>query len=158
MTTKELMKQEARTKSAGPLGEFRAFAGAADIFDDLFGKFPAFRFPVPPREWTPRANIQETDKEYILSCALPGIKKEDVGIKVENGVLTISGEHREEKEEKGKNWLRQEISCGSFHRSFLLPVGTHPEEVKAVHKDGVLTVTLPKPAQEKSRGVSVRVE
>ncbi|HVE14533.1 MAG TPA: Hsp20/alpha crystallin family protein, partial [Elusimicrobiota bacterium] len=76
----------------------------------------------------------------------------------QDGVLTLSGEHKEEKEEKSKGYLRQEMSCGCFSRSFILPTGVHPENLKASHKDGMLTVTVPKLDQGKSRGVSVKID
>ena len=67
-------------------------------------------------------------------------------------------QNRRRKGEKGKTYLRHEMGCGSFQRSFILPVRAHPEDIKASHKDGVLTLTLPKPAEEKPRGVSIKVE
>ena len=137
----------------------RGLTGLSALFDDLMnGRMPALQFPTPPRAWAPRVDIQETEKEYVLTASLPGVKKDDVKVSVEEGVLTISGERREEKEEKGKAWLRRESAYGSFQRSFVLPSGMHPEEVKASHKDGQLVVTLRKPVQPKSRGISVKVE
>ncbi|MBI4376970.1 MAG: Hsp20/alpha crystallin family protein, partial [Elusimicrobia bacterium] len=99
-----------------------------------------------------------TNKEYIISAALPGMKKEDVHINVRNGVLTLSGERKEETEEKGKNWLKREMGYGSFQRSFILPVGVHPEDVKASYKDGVLNVSLPKLEPEKKQGIDIKVD
>jgi HSP20 family protein len=115
-------------------------------------------FPAPPKAWIPRADVRETDKEYILDIALPGVKKEDVKVEVKDDVLTVTGEKKSEKEEKGKGWLRRESSYGSFQRSFVLPEGLHPEDVKASNKDGVLTLTMRKPAESKSRGVSIKVD
>lgn len=114
--------------------------------------------PPLPKAWAPRLDIQETDKAYILTVALPGVRKEDVQIDVKDDVLTLSGERREEKEKKDGQWLRRETSYGFFRRSLALPEGTHPEEIKAAHRDGVLTVHIGKPAQAKTRGVSVKVE
>ena len=139
-----------------PLRELRA-SPLGSLMEDLFA-MPRIAFPALPKAWMPRADVQETDKEYILSLALPGVKKEDVRIDVKDGVLTVSGEHRTEKEEKGKTWLRREMSCGSFQRGFTLPEGMHPEDVKAGMKDGVLTLTMPKPAHEKKRGVTVKID
>jgi HSP20 family protein len=86
------------------------------------------------------------------------VKKEDVKVEVKDDVLTITGEKKCEKEEKGKNWLRRESSYGSFQRCFVLPEGLHTEDVKASCKDGVLTLTMRKPAEVKSRGVSIKVD
>ena len=134
---------------------FRDFRGATDILGDLFA--PA-RSLEAPRAWLPNVDVHETEKEYVITASLPGVKKEDVKVALENGVLTLSGERKTDKEEKDKDWLRRETTYGSFRRSFIVPDGIHPEEIKAIQKDGILTVTLSKPAQVKSRGVSVKVE
>ncbi|MEK7232373.1 MAG: Hsp20/alpha crystallin family protein [Elusimicrobiota bacterium] len=137
------------------LREFRRlpFGGLEDIFSPMRTSLPAL-----PTAWMPRVDIRETEKEYILDLSLPGVKKEDVKVEVKDGVLTISGEKKTEKEEKGKTWLRRESSYGSFQRSFVLPEGLHTEDVKASCKEGVLTLTMRKPAEVKRRGVSVRVD
>jgi HSP20 family protein len=151
--------EEKSLRGRDPFFGLRGLTGMSELFDDLLnGRMPGIRFATPPREWTPRVDIQETDKEYVLTASLPGVKKDDVKVSVEEGVLTIAGERREEKEDKGKTWLRQESVYGSFQRSFVLPAGMHPEEVKASHKDGQLIVTLRKPAQPKARGIAVKVE
>lgn len=131
--------------------------GLTSLIDELFAPMrpPA---AVLPKGWLPRVDVQETEKEYVLSAALPGVRKEDVRVDVRDGVLTIIGERRSEKEEKGKTWLRKETSYGAFERSFVLPDGTHPEEVRAGHKDGVLTISMPKPAETKHKGVRIAVE
>lgn len=142
-----------------PFREMRALTGMSELFDDLFaGLTRPVAFPTMPRAWTPRTDIQETDKEYVLTVALPGLRKEDVKIAVENGVLTLSGEKKTDKEEKGKDWVRREITQGAFSRSFVLPAGVHPEEIKATCKDGLLTVSIHKPEQQKSRGVHVKID
>ncbi len=79
-------------------------------------------------------------------------------VEVKDDILTITGEKKSEKEEKGKTWLRRESSYGSFQRSFSLPEGLHTEDVKAACKDGVLTLTMRKPAEVKPRGVSIKVD
>ncbi len=151
--------EEKGAQAWSPFQGLRGLTGLSELFDDLFaGKMTPLQFPTPPRAWTPRVDIQETDKEYLLSVSLPGVKKEDVKVSVEEGVLTITGERREEKEEKGKTWLRRESAYGSFQRSFVLPTGMHPEEVKASHKDGQLIVSLRKPEKAGSRGIHVKVE
>ncbi len=138
-----------------PFREFRIpiLGGALDEFLSSSRTAAAL-----PPAWLPRADIRETDKEYILDIALPGVRKEDVKVEVKDDVLTVSGEKKSEREEKGKTWLRRESSYGCFQRSFSLPEGMHPEDVKAACKDGVLSLTLRKPAEVKKRGVSVKVE
>lgn len=139
-----------------PFREFRSLPGFSDIIEDFFGGGPALRST--PRAWAPRVDIEETEGEYVISAALPGVKKEDLRINAEGDMLTISGERKEEREEKGRTYLRREMFSGQFIRSFPLPYGVHPEDVKARFADGVLTVTLPKPKEAKSRSVSVKVD
>jgi HSP20 family protein len=159
MIHKEIATREARPPAAwDPLRDFKALTGMTEIFDDFFGGSPPLRLPLAGRELLPKVNIQETDKEYVITAAVPGVKKEDVKIKVQDGVLTVSGERREEKEEKVRSWLRHEVAYGSFQRSFVLPAGTHSEDVKAVYKEGMLTVSMPKPAQDKRRELNIKVE
>ncbi|MBI2384782.1 MAG: Hsp20/alpha crystallin family protein [Elusimicrobia bacterium] len=139
-----------------PFREFRLrpFGG---LFEDVFAPLRA-DVPSIPAAWMPRADVRETEKEYVIDLSLPGIRKEDVKVEVKDDVLTVSGERRTEKEEKGKSWLRRESSYGSFLRSFTLPEGLHSEDIKANYKDGVLTLSMRKPAQVKSRGVSIKVD
>jgi len=108
-------------------------------------------------EWSPSVDITEDEKEYLVKVDLPEVKKEDVKVSVENGVLAISGERKLEKEEKGKKYHRIERSYGSFMRSFALPESTDGSKVTAEYKDGLLRVHLPKSEQAKPRAVEVKV-
>lgn len=107
--------------------------------------------------WMPRADIRETDHEYILEVALPGVGKEDVKVDITDDVLTVSGERRRPRGEGRGVWLRRESSYGAFLRSFTLPEGLHTEDVKARCRDGVLTLSLRKPPEFKSRGMSIEI-
>ena len=106
-------------------------------------------------EWTPLADIAEDEKEYLIKAELPEMKKEDVKVTVENGVLTISGERKFEKEEKNKKYHRVERAYGSFGRSFSFPDDASPGKVSADFKDGVLTVHLAKVAKAKPQQVEI---
>jgi HSP20 family protein len=108
-------------------------------------------------QWSPRVDIAENDKEYIVKAELPELKKEDVKVTVENGQLSISGERKFEKEEKGKKYHRVERSYGSFLRSFTLPEGVSGEKSTAEFKDGMLTVHLPKDEKAKPKAIDVKV-
>src|SRR5881397_3169306 len=108
-------------------------------------------------EWTPLADIAEDEKEYLIKAELPEMKKEDVKVTVENGVLTISGERKFEKEEKNKKYHRVERAYGSFGRSFSLPDDASPAKVSAEFKDGVLTVHLAKDEKAKPQHIEVKV-
>lgn len=109
-------------------------------------------------QWSPLVDITEDDKEYVVKAELPDLKKEEVKVTVENGELTISGERKFEKEEKGKKYHRIERSYGSFLRSFTLPEGVSGEKVAADFKDGVLQVHLPKDEKAKPKAIEVKVQ
>src|SRR3954447_12463984 len=108
-------------------------------------------------EWTPLADITEDDKEYLIKAELPDLRKEDVKVTVENGVLTISGERKFEKEEKKKKYHRVERAYGRFVRSFTLPDDADANGVKAEFKDGMLTVHLPKNEKANPKQIEVKV-
>lgn len=107
-------------------------------------------------QWAPLVDIAEDDKEYVVKAELPEVKKDDVKVTVENGVLTVSGERKFEKEEKGKRYHRVERAYGSFVRSFSLPDDADDAQVKAEFKDGILQVHVAK--QEKARPKTIEVK
>jgi HSP20 family protein len=109
-------------------------------------------------KWRPAANIVENDKEYTIRADLPEVKKEDIEITVEAGVLTISGERRYEKSSDKEKEHRRETFYGSFTRSFTLPDGTDDSAIQAESKDGVLVVHIPKVAAAKRSPVSVKID
>lgn len=103
----------------------------------------------------PTLDIGETDKALELRMDLPGMAAEDINIQLNDNTITISGERKEEKEEKGKTWQRLERHQGEFSRTVTLPCAVKNNEVSALYRDGVLTVTLPKSAQAQTRKISV---
>jgi len=109
-------------------------------------------------QWTPLVDIIEDNNEYLVKAELPELKKEEVKVNVENGELTISGERKSEKEEKGKKFHRIERSYGSFLRSFTLPESVNADKVSAEFKDGVLSVHLPKDEKAKPKSIEVTVQ
>jgi HSP20 family protein len=127
---------------------------------DIDGFFNDFWRPFMSRqgEFVPATDIEETDKEFALVFELPGMKKDDIKISVEDGVLTVSGEKTEKKEEEGRNSIRTEIQCGSFSRSFTLPKTVDVNNVSAAYKDGLLTVTLQKSEEAKPKQIEVKVK
>ena len=108
-------------------------------------------------EWSPLVDITEDDKEYVVKAEIPEMKKEDIKINVHDDVLTVSGERKYEKEEKGKKFHRVERAYGSFLRSFALPENADGSKVSAEYKDGVLKVHLPKSEQAKKKAIEVKV-
>lgn len=109
-------------------------------------------------DWSPRVDISETDDEFVVKAEIPEVKKEDVKVSVDNGVLTIQGERKQEKEEKGKKFHRVERYYGNFVRSFTLPDNVDEAKVKASFKDGVLNLQIPKTAGSKPKAIDVKVE
>jgi len=108
-------------------------------------------------EWAPLVDITEDEKEYLIKAELPEVKKEEVKVSVQDGVLTISGERKYEKEEKGKKYHRVERAYGSFARSFALPDDADAEKVAGEFKDGILKVHVPKSEKAKPKKVEVKV-
>jgi HSP20 family protein len=108
-------------------------------------------------QWLPLVDVTEDDKEYLIKAELPDVRKDDVKVVVENGVLTISGERKFEKEEKIKKYHRIERAYGSFTRSFTVPDDADDSKVGAEFKDGMLTVRLAKSEKARPKSIEVKV-
>ena len=108
-------------------------------------------------QWSPLVDITEDEKEYLIKAELPGLKKEDVRLTVENDVLSVSGERKFEKEENGKKYHRIERAYGSFVRSFSLSEDADGRNVTADFKDGVLQVHLAKSVKAKPKAVEIQI-
>jgi HSP20 family protein len=109
-------------------------------------------------DWTPLADITETDKEYVIKADLPEVKKEDVKISLDNGVITVTGERRREQEHKEENEIRVETFHGSFSRSFALPDDIDAAGIQAESKDGVLRVRIPKKEPTQRKPISIEIK
>lgn len=108
-------------------------------------------------DWAPSVDISESETEYLIKAELPEVKKEDVKVSLEDGVLTLQGERRQEKEEKNKKYHRVERSYGSFVRSFVLPDQVDETKVQAAFKDGMLNLHIPKSEKAKPKAIEVTV-
>ncbi|HEX2735544.1 MAG TPA: Hsp20/alpha crystallin family protein [Polyangiaceae bacterium] len=108
-------------------------------------------------DWHPSVDIAETPETYVIAAELPDVKREDIKVNVENGVLTLKGERKLDREDKGKKFHRVERSYGTFVRAFSLPETVDENTIKAEAKDGVLTVTLQKSAKQKPKTIEVKV-
>ena len=97
-------------------------------------------------DWQPTADISETEKEYLIRAELPAVAKEDVKVTIDDGIITIAGERKFEREDKKEKFHRVESFHGTFERSFYLPPNVDEKGIVADSKDGVLTVHLPKTA------------
>ena len=118
------------------------------VFDDFFNDSFAPAFFTSAQSI--RADIRETDKEFVIEADMPGVKKEDIKLDLRDGVLTIGVEHNEQTDEKRENYIRKERRYGSYCRSFRVD-GVRQENVSAKYSDGVLTVNLPKTEEEKPK-------
>ena len=155
----ELVKTEPKPVTAAtPFGFMRRFA--TDM-ERLFEEFEGFRFPsIFGREffpftrefehvgWVPEIEVLRKNGEFIVRADLPGLKRDDVKVELTEGLLTISGERKEEKEEKREGYYRSERSYGSFFRQIPLPEGAKTDTAKAEFNDGVLEITMQAPARE----------
>lgn len=108
-------------------------------------------------DWAPAMDVQETDTEYMVKTDLPAVRREDVKVTVENGILAIEGERRMEKEEKDKKFHRIERNYGRFVRRLAVPSEVDGQKVSAEFKDGVLNVHLPKSPQAKPKTIDIKV-
>jgi len=135
-----------------------------DLYNEVNRLFDSFFAPAEEEEETfatsfyPAVDIEERDREYYVTVELPGVKKNDVKVTVKDNLLTISGEKKCEKEEKGKNYHRSERVFGSFQRTFRLPELVDQDNISAEYKDGVLHITIPKKEEAVSREIEVKVK
>jgi HSP20 family protein len=107
--------------------------------------------------WTPAVDIEEDEKQYLVTMDLPGLDKKEVDIKLDGDVLTISGEKKDEKQENGKNYHRLERYYGKFERSFRLNEDVNKEQIEANFKNGVLRIALPKVEKAQPKQIQVKV-
>jgi HSP20 family protein len=130
-----------------------------DRFNRALGS--AFAFGRPDREdeslaaWVPPVDIHEEKERLVITAELPGFKENEISITTENGMLTISGERKFEKEENGKNYHGVERSYGRFARSFSLPNNVDREKIQARFENGLLSVDLPKREDAKPRTIKI---
>lgn len=125
------------------------------LFDDFFGRgFGLQPFGSWGEAWdrfSPRVDVVESDKDITVSAELPGLEENDIEVNLAQGVLTLRGEKRAEREDKGRNTYRAERIYGAFRRDIALPAEVDESKVDAVFKNGVLTITLPKTVESQTR-------
>jgi len=108
-------------------------------------------------QWMPAIDVEHSDGNLVMRADVPGFKPEEISIEVEDEMLTISGKHEEEKEEKGKHFLRHERRFGSFSRSIALPAGVDASKISAKTRDGELEVKVPLPEEKKAEHKKVTI-
>lgn len=106
-------------------------------------------------DWTPAVDIKETDTAFVITADIPGVDPKDIEVNMENGVLTIRGERKEEKEEEKEGYKRIERVRGTFYRRFSLPDTADADKISAKSKNGVLEITIPKQEKVQPRKIAV---
>ena len=130
---------------------------------DLFRGWPSLRSLASLREsgfpslarWSPSVDVSESDSHYIVTAELAGASKDDVTVEMQDGVLTIRGEKKSEREQEDENQRYVERSYGMFSRSFTLPPNANEDEIKASFSEGVLTVEIAKREEKKPKAITV---
>jgi HSP20 family protein len=128
------------------------------MFDSFFRSESPEGMPLAASVWTPAVDIAEDDNGYVVKAELPGVKKDQVKITMQDNVLSIRGEKEEEKESRSSSYHRVERSYGAFERRFSLPSNVRQDGIDATFKDGILTVTLPKAEEAKPKQIDVTVK
>nr|WP_294936253.1 Hsp20/alpha crystallin family protein [uncultured Flavobacterium sp.] len=128
----------AKTDSQSPVRSFLDDFFPNDLMDWGMKKFTNIGTTVPS------VNLSETDMEYKIDLAAPGMKKEDFNVEIENNMISISSEKEDKKEDKSDNYTRREFSYQSFRRTFSLPDAAETKKIDATYTDGVLHITIPK--------------
>ena len=127
-----------------------------DLFNQLHRELNPSSASNRAEHWAPAVDIRETDSAYVIHADIPGVKPDDIEVKVDKGVLTISGKRESLREEKDKTWHRVERNYGKFMRSFSLPETINEDAVDARYNDGVLEVEIPKAENRQPRKINVK--
>ena len=136
---------------------FNAMDDTFSRFPSLFGRWPRFAGN-GEYDWAPSVDISETGEEYLIRAALPAVKKEDVNVTVEDGMLTLSGERRQKEEQQDEKFHKVESFYGNFSRSFALPEAVDEAAIRAESRDGVLTVHVPKTKIAAKQPTTIKVQ
>lgn len=172
----EVMKREVKPSekmertTMPPLTPFGLMRRFTEEMENIFNDFETIRFPrmwmrdfIPLRtemkelDWVPPIEVKHKDGTLLIRCELPGMNREDIEVKLEPERLAISGERKEEKEEKGEGFYRSERSYGKFNRQIAMPPGVQPETAAATFRDGVLEITMKvATAEPKTRKLEIK--
>ncbi len=138
---------------------FRDVMGIQDrmnrLFEDFLTRGRGREEGLETGTWIPAVDIYETDDDIVVKAEVPGVEKDQIGVEVKGGVLTLRGDRKHEKEVKEENYHRVERSYGTFLRSFTLPVSVDEEKVSARLTGGVLEIKLPKKAEAKPKQIRI---
>jgi HSP20 family protein len=134
---------------------FQQIAQVQREMDRMFGRSMPAGMPQGPASWVPTTDIEQTEDAIVFKLDMPNMTKDDVSIEVHGRTLQISGERREEKEDKHEGYLARERTYGAFSRSFLLPDNIDEDDITATFDDGQLKVSVPRPRVETPRKVEI---
>jgi HSP20 family protein len=142
--------------------DYRDMVGIRDaisgMFDDFFSGRPLwssrFAQPYSGSGWTPAVDVRETDEEFLIRAALPGVEKEDLNLEVKENTLVLSGQVKATKDRED-GWLRRELPAGQFYRAFNLSAEVEAAKVSAGLRNGILEIKLPKAERSKPRRVQI---
>jgi HSP20 family protein len=132
------------------------FLPSRDLFDSFFEDWSVPSLFGEDKNWIPAFDITENEKEYVVTAELPGIDSKELDVTYTDGLLTVKGEKKQEKEDKGENYHRVERQYGAFQRSFRIPGEVKNDNIDANFKDGVLKLTLPKAEESKPKKIEVK--
>ena len=167
-------KAERALATRGAFHPMESFRHEMDwLFDDFFGGRSLMRFPRSMFDWdiepfsdltrrlgavTPRIDVHETDKAFTVDAELPGMDEDDIELTLSDGLLTLKGEKKEEKDEKKKDYYLYERHYGSFKRTFRVPDSVEQDKVAANFKKGVLSITMPKSAKARKEEKRIKIK
>jgi HSP20 family protein len=127
-----------------------------NVFDNFFGESNTDQSSVVTSQWTPRVDIREEDKHFVILADIPGVEPRDIEVSMDKGVLSIKGERKSEIHEDNGNATRVERSYGAFHRRFALPDSADADGISASGKHGVLEISIPKKAETTPRKIEIK--
>ncbi|HYC31262.1 MAG TPA: Hsp20/alpha crystallin family protein [Gemmatimonadales bacterium] len=145
------------TTTRRPFDPFQSLRRLNAVLDDAFGGYQNEEGSTITAAWYPACDVFENKEAVKIVAELPGVGPEDVKISIENNLLTIRGEKRQQAEEKSERVHRYERSYGVFERGFSLPSTVDPEKIQATYSNGVLTITVPKAERARPREIAVKV-
>jgi HSP20 family protein len=125
------------------------------VFDRFFGEEEGDQSNVVTSQWTPRVDVKEQDKRFVILADIPGVDPKDIEVSMDKGILTIRGERSSENKEQDGKLTRVERSYGAFYRRFALPDSADAEGISATGKHGVLEISIPKKPETTPRRISV---
>lgn len=128
------------------------------LFEDTFSRTRGRDEALGKGMWTPAVDIFETEEAVVVKAEIPGVERDQISVGIKDGILTLHGERKFEKEVKEENYHRIERSYGTFHRSFSLPSSVEQDKISAKFNQGVLEVTLPKKERTKPKQIKVDVK